>query len=84
MTSNGNLLGTPVPGINISLLLPKKHIKEKRKYTKGNKTNKLKQKIAKVFDQFARKRGRPKKMSESWYEQLKKTVSDLFNTKICV
>ena len=76
MTSNGNLLDTPVPGIKTPLLLPKKYIKEKRKYTKGNKTNKLKQTIAKVFDQFARRHGRPKKMSESWYEQLKKTVSD--------
>ena len=76
--TNMNILDQPVTPINKPLLLPKKYKKEKRKYTRGNN---IKQKIVKIFDQLARKRGRAKKMRESWYEQLKKTVSDLFNTQ---
>ena len=62
MNTNKNIFDEPVPKINVPLLLPKKYIKEKRKYTKGDQINKIQNKINIIFDKFSKKPGRPKKI----------------------
>ena len=73
---SNNILNEPVPNINVPILKPTKYIKEKKKKTKGNN---IKQKIIKIFDQFRKKRGRPKKMKEGWLGWLKNSILDMFN-----
>ena len=71
-----SILDTDVPDINAPLLLPTKYIQEKTppKFTKAYK---LKKEISKLFDKFKKRPGRPEKLKEGWYGELKRSVFDL-------
>ena len=69
MTSNGNILDSPVPDINTPLLLPKKYIKPKEK---KSMTDKVKEEVINLFDQFKRKPGRPKKIERRMVWRIEK------------
>ena len=76
MTSNGNILDTPVPYIKGDLLKPTKYVKPKDKKTM---INKIQEEVLNLFDKYRAKAKHSLTKSINWLNDLKNNVSDIFN-----